>query len=104
MPIEQVACVNFDALSVQEHDEALALYSSAVRHQAHLLAGLLPGTPAHEACLDKLACLLSLRRAHQLRRQEIGKDELFANDEWSPGSRLASKQYLENQRPPHCMA
>jgi hypothetical protein len=42
--------------------------------------------------------LLTLRKVHQVRRQEQADDEQFTS------SRLASEQYLENERTPHLVS
>ncbi len=98
MAIELLPGDEFADLTPQEHDEALALYAEAVRGQAHRLHELALGTPAHEACLDKLARLLTLRKVHQVRRQELADDELFLT------THLAATQYLDNERNPRLVS
>lgn len=96
MSIDTLTGDEFADLSPKEHDEALALYAEAVSGQARALHGLEPNTHAHEDCLDKLARLLTLRKVHQVRRQEL-EDE-------APAPRLASTQYAENARNPHLVS
>ncbi len=98
MLLEPLLGDEFANLTPQEHAEALALYAEAAGAQARTLHALAPHTPAHEACLDKLARLLTLRKAHQVRRQELADDEEFTT------SRLASTQYLENERNSHLVS
>jgi hypothetical protein len=98
MSIETLTGDEFADLSPAEHDEALALYAEAVRGQAQALRELEPSTNAHEDCLDKMARLLTLRKVHQVRRQEQADDEQFT------ASRGAAEQYLENQRNPHLVS
>jgi hypothetical protein len=98
MSIETLTGDEFADLTPQEHDEALALYADAVSGQARSLRELEPCTNAHEECLDKMARLLTLRKVHQVRRQEQADDEQFTS------SRLASEQYLENERNPHLVS
>ncbi len=88
----------FANLTPQEHAEALALYAEAVDAQARSLHALPPHSPTHEECLDKLARLLTLRKAHQVRRQELADDEEFTT------SRLAATQYLDNERNAHLIS
>jgi hypothetical protein len=94
MSIETLTGDEFADLTPQEHDEALALYAEAVSGQARSLRELEPCTHAHEDCLDKMARLLTLRKVHQVRRQEQ-EDEAQYLPARSPG-----EQYLENQRNP----
>ncbi|MGI4759890.1 MAG: hypothetical protein ACRYF0_04235 [Janthinobacterium lividum] len=94
MSIDTLTGDEFADLSPEEHDEALALYADAVSGQAKTLHALEPCTTAHEECLDKMARLLTLRKVHQVRRQEMEADEQFTT------SRLASEQYAENARSP----
>jgi hypothetical protein len=98
MSIETLTGDEFADLTPQEHDEALALYADAVGGQARSLRELEPCTNAHEDCLDKMARLLTLRKVHQVRRQEMAADEQFTS------SRLASEQYQENERNPHLVS
>lgn len=94
MSIETLTGDEFADLTPQEHDEALALYAEAVSTQARALHELEPCTNAHEDCLDKMSRLLTLRKVHQVRRQEQADDELAS------APRLASLQYQENERNP----
>jgi len=94
MSIDTLTGDEFADLSPAEHDEALALYAEAVSGQAQALHKLEPCTNAHEECLDKMARLLTLRKVHQVRRQEQADDEL------APAPRLASEQYADNARTP----
>lgn len=70
-PLELSGSDRFIDLTLAEHDDALALYAAAVSNQVRLLLELVPDTPAYEASLDTLSRLLTLRRAHQLRRMEV---------------------------------
>ncbi len=97
MSIETLTGDEFTGLTLPEHDEALALYAEAVSGQAQALRELEPCTTAHEDCLDKMARLLTLRKVHQVRRQEMEDDERFA-------SRSVGEQYLENERNPHLVS
>jgi hypothetical protein len=94
MSIETLTGDEFADLTPQEHDEALALYAEAVSSQARQLPALEPHTAPHEDCLDKLARLLTLRKVHQVRRQEQQDDEQFMT------ARSAAAQYQENERNP----
>jgi hypothetical protein len=98
MSIETLTGDEFADLTPQEHDEALALYAEAVSGQASSLRELEPCTNAHEDCLDKMARLLTLRKVHQVRRQEMEADV-----QYTP-ARLASEQYQENERTPQLVS
>ncbi len=98
MSIETLTGDEFTNLTLPEHDEALALYAEAVSGQAQVLRELAPCTSAHEDCLDKLARLLTLRKVHQVRRQELEDDERFT------ATRSGGEQYLENERNPHLVS
>ena len=95
MSIETLTGDEFADLGPAEHDEALALYAEAVSTQARALPTLEPHTAPHEACLDKLARLLTLRKVHQVRLEEL---------EQARAPRLAGEQYLENERNPHLVS
>ena len=95
MSIETLTGDEFADLTPEEHDEALALYAESVSQQAQKLQALEPCTNSHEECLDKLARLLTLRKVHQVRRQELADDQAYVP------ARSAAAQYLENQRSPH---
>jgi len=94
MSIDTLTGDEFADLTPQEHDEALALYAVAVSGQASSLHELEPSTHAHEECLDKMARLLTLRKVHQVRRQEQADEAQYVP------ARLASEQYQENERTP----
>lgn len=98
MSIETLTGDEFADLSPAEHDEALALYAEAVSGQASSLSGLEPNTNAHEECLDKMARLLTLRKVHQVRRQEQEDEAQYVP------ARSAGEQYLENERQPHLVS
>lgn len=98
MSIEMLTGDEFADLTPQEHDEALALYAEAVSTQARQLPGLEPHTTPHEECLDKMARLLTLRKVHQVRRQEQ-EDEA----QYLPALSVAA-QYQENERNPHLVS
>jgi len=98
MSIDTLTGDEFADLTPQEHDEALALYAEAVSGQASSLYALEPCTNAHEECLDKMARLLTLRKVHQVRRQEMEADAQYVP------ARLASEQYQENARNPHLVS
>lgn len=95
MSIDTLTGDEFADLGPAEHDEALALYAEAVSGQARALHALEPCTTAHEDCLDKMARLLTLRKVHQVRRQELEDDAQHVP------ALGAAEQYLENQRNPH---
>ena len=94
MSIDTLTGNEFADLTPQEHDEALALYADAVSGQARSLHELEPCTNAHEECLDKMARLLTLRKVHQVRRQELEDDAQYVP------ARGAAEQYQENARNP----
>jgi|GEM_PF-3563369 len=94
MSIETLTGDEFADLTPAEHDEALALYAEAVHAQAQRLPALEPCTNSHEECLDKMARLLSLRKVHQVRRQELAEDEQFI------AARVTAEQYLTNAAQP----
>jgi hypothetical protein len=94
MSIETLTGDEFADLTPQEHDEALALYAEAVSTQARALHELEPCTNAHEDCLDKLARLLTLRKVHQVRRQEQADEAQYLP------ALSAGAQYQENERNP----
>ena len=98
MSIDTLTGDEFADLGPAEHDEALALYAEAVSSQARALPTLEPHTTPHEACLDKLARLLTLRKVHQVRRQEQADEAQYLP------ARGASEQYLENQRNPQLVS
>jgi hypothetical protein len=98
MSIETLTGDEFADLTPQEHDEALALYAEAVSGQASSLRALEPSTNAHEECLDKMARLLTLRKVHQVRRQELADDEQYLP------ARGAAEQYQENERTPQLVS
>jgi hypothetical protein len=98
MSIDTLTGDEFADLGPAEHDEALALYAEAVSGQAQALRELEPSTHAHEDCLDKMARLLTLRKVHQVRRQEQADEAQYLP------ARGASEQYLENQRTPHLVS
>jgi hypothetical protein len=98
MSIETLTGDEFADLTPQEHDEALALYADAVSTQARQLPSLEPHTVPHEDCLDKMARLLTLRKVHQVRRQEQEDDEQFT------AGRSVAAQYQENERNPHLVS
>jgi len=94
MSIEMLTGDEFADLTPQEHDEALALYAEAVSSQARQLPALEPHTAPHEECLDKLARLLTLRKVHQVRRQEQHEEAQYLP------ALSAGAQYQENERNP----
>ena len=94
MSIETLTGDEFFDLTPQEHDEALGLYAEAVSTQARALPALAPHTSAHEECLDKLARLLTLRKVHQVRRQEQADEAQYLP------ALSAGAQYQENERNP----
>lgn len=98
MSIETLTGDEFADLTPQEHDEALALYADAVSGQARSLRELEPCTSAHEDCLDKMARLLTLRKVHQVRRQEMETDAQYVP------ARGAAEQYQENARNPQLVS
>ena len=94
MSIDTLTGDEFADLTPQEHDEALALYAEAVSGQASSLRALEPCTNAHEECLDKMARLLTLRKVHQVRRQEQADEAQYLP------ALSAGAQYQENERNP----
>ena len=91
MSIETLTGDEFADLTPQEHDEALALYAEAVSTQARALHELEPCTNAHEDCLDKMSRLLTLRKVHQVRRQEQADEAQYLP------ALSAGAQYQENE-------
>ena len=94
MSIDTLTGDEFLDLTPQEHDEALALYAEAVSTQARQLPGLEPHTVPHEDCLDKMARLLTLRKVHQVRRQEQADEAQYLP------ALSAGAQYQQNERTP----
>jgi len=94
MSIDTLTGDEFADLSPAEHDEALGLYAEAVSGQARALHALEPCTTAHEDCLDKMARLLTLRKVHQVRRQEL------EDDAQATPARSAAEQYSLNELTP----
>ncbi|MVN77724.1 hypothetical protein GO988_15430 [Hymenobacter sp. HMF4947] len=91
MSIETLTGDEFAQLTVAEHQEALGLYSVAVTVQALQLRQLEPRSTVHEDCLDKMARLLTIRKVHQVRLNEM------QDDARAPRLRLASQQYDHNE-------
>jgi hypothetical protein len=98
MSIETLTGDEFFDLGPAEHDEALALYAEAVSSQARQLPDLEPHTTPHEECLDKLARLLTLRKVHQVRRQEQHDEAQYLP------ALSAGAQYQENERNAHLVS
>ena len=98
MSIDTLTGDEFADLTPQEHDEALALYAEAVSGQASSLHALEPCTNAHEECLDKMARLLTQRKVHQVRRQELADEAQYVP------ARGAAEQYQENARNPQLVS
>ena len=90
MSIETLTGDEFVELTIEEHEEALAIYADAVSTNALELARLESGTNAHEQCLDTMARRLTLRKVHLARLAEMKEEE-------EPASVPASEQYRRNE-------
>jgi hypothetical protein len=81
MSIETMTGDEFVELTVEEHEEALGLYADAAQAESAKLPKYEAGTTAHEECLDRMARLLTLRRVHQVRLDEIKEEMTLTPDQ-----------------------
>jgi hypothetical protein len=77
MSIETLTCDEFSKLDAPTHRLALEQYEQTVDKTLHELT-LLPGGPARNQELDRLTSLLSLRKVHQVRLEELESNETVA--------------------------
>lgn len=99
MSIETLTCDEFARFGLPEHYEAIDLYDRAVREEAATLPTVSPGSPIHSESLDRMCRLLSLRKVHQARRDEL-EDERVEQETEEEGFALASERYERNDRQP----
>ena len=78
MSIETLTGDEFMNLDSFTHRLALEQYEQAVDKSLHELT-LLPGGPARTEQLDRLTGLLTLRKLHQVRLEELEGDEFTAS-------------------------
>lgn len=84
MSIETLTCDEFSKLDAPTHRLALAQYEQTVDKTLHELT-LLPGGPARNQELDRLTSLLSLRKVHQVRLEELeGTETVAATPSFNP--------------------
>jgi len=74
MSIETLTGDEFIKLDAPTHRVALAQYEQAVEASLHEIT-LLPGGPARTEELDRLTSLLTLRKVHRVRLEEMDGDE-----------------------------
>jgi hypothetical protein len=77
MSIETLTGDEFIRLDAPTHRVALAQYEQTIGASLHELT-LLPGGPARAQELDRLTSLLSLRKVHRVRLEEMEGDEATA--------------------------
>jgi len=78
MSIETLTGDEFMNLDSPTHRVALEQYEQAVEKSLHELT-LLPGGPARTEQLDRLTSLLTLRKLHRVRLEEMEGDEFTAS-------------------------
>lgn len=95
MSIHTITCDEFMELSSAHHKLALRLYAAETNALIERLAATPDKTSAaYEATSEELGHLLTLRKLHKVRLEELAEDETYVP---APS---AAAQYLENERQP----
>lgn len=89
MSIETLTTQDFVGLEPKDHQEAITQYNDGIVTLATELGNQEAGTPAHNALLDRMGRLFTLRKVHKVRLEEMMADDEFEATEMN-GPTLAT--------------
>ena len=86
MSIETLTTDEFMDLEIEDHREALTQYNDGIATLAGEIGDNEAGTPAHNALLDRMSRLFTLRKVHVVRLEEMVQEDAVEAAEISGSS------------------